>query len=130
MPAVALNHYTIRVRDLEATRAFYEEIVGLETGDRPPLTFPGYWLYCGGIPTVHLVGFRPEDPPIEGAPETGRLDHIAFSARNLPLMKQRLAENGINYEERVLPRVNMTQLFFKDPDGVNIEFNFPPEETV
>jgi hypothetical protein len=24
----------------------------------------------------------------------------------------------------------MTQLFFKDPDGINIEFNFPAAETV
>jgi catechol 2,3-dioxygenase-like lactoylglutathione lyase family enzyme len=130
MPALALNHYTIRVRDLEATRAFYEDIVGLQAGDRPPLGFPGYWLYCGGLPVVHLVGARPDDEPIDGSPETGRLDHIAFAAENLKLMKERLAANGIRYDERVLPRLNMTQLFFTDPDGVNIEFNFPAEETV
>ncbi len=34
MPALALNHYTIRARDLEATRTFYEDIVGLRAGDR------------------------------------------------------------------------------------------------
>ena len=130
MPALALNHYTIRVRDLEDTRRFYEDIVGLETGDRPPLAFPGYWLYCGGMPVVHLIGQREGDQEIEGAPEAGRLDHIAFSAENLKLMKDRLAANKISYDERVLPRLNMTQLFFKDPDGINIEFNFPPSETV
>ncbi|HET6185161.1 MAG TPA: VOC family protein [Acetobacteraceae bacterium] len=130
MPAVALNHYTILVKDLEATRRFYEDIVGLTSGDRPPLGFPGYWLYCGGMPVVHLVGHRPENAPIEGTPETGRLDHIAFSAENLQLMKERLRANEIEYQERVLPRLNMTQLFFQDPDGISIEFNFPPEETV
>jgi catechol 2,3-dioxygenase-like lactoylglutathione lyase family enzyme len=130
MPALGLNHYTIRVRDLEATKAFYEDIVGLKSGDRPPLAFPGYWLYCGGAPVVHLIGHRADDPVIEGAPEAGRLDHIAFSAENLKLMKERLGANRIRFEERVLPRLNMTQLFFKDPDGINIEFNFPPAETV
>lgn len=130
MPAMALNHYTIRVRDLEETKRFYEDIVGLTTGDRPPLAFPGYWLYCGGMPVVHLIGHRGGDPEIEGTPDAGRLDHIAFSAENLKLMKDRLAANKIRYDERVLPRLNMTQLFFKDPDGINIEFNFPPAETV
>lgn len=129
MPAVALNHYTIRVKDLERTKEFYEDIVGLTSGDRPPLAFPGYWLYCGGVPAVHLIGVGPGDPEAPAATETGRLDHIAFSAENLLLMKERLVASKIRYEERVLPRMNMTQLFFKDPDGINIEFNFPPAET-
>jgi catechol 2,3-dioxygenase-like lactoylglutathione lyase family enzyme len=130
MPAVSLNHYTIMVQDLERTREFYEDVVGLTVGDRPPLAFPGYWLYSGGVPTVHLVGHRPENPVIDGAPETGRLDHIAFAAENLKLMRERLQARGIEYQERVLPRLNMTQLFFADPDGINIEFNFPAAETV
>jgi catechol 2,3-dioxygenase-like lactoylglutathione lyase family enzyme len=130
MPAVSLNHYTILVQDLERTKEFYEDVVGLTNGDRPPLAFPGYWLYCGRVPTVHLVGHRPENAPIEGAPETGRLDHIAFAAENLAQMRERLQARGIRYDERVLPRLNMTQLFFKDPDGINIEFNFPAAETV
>jgi catechol 2,3-dioxygenase-like lactoylglutathione lyase family enzyme len=129
MPALALNHYTINVRDLEMTRAFYEEIVGLKAGERPPLGFPGYWLYCGDMPVVHLVGHRPENPVIEGTPPAGRLDHIAFSAENLTLMKERLNANRIDFQERVLPRLNMTQLFFQDPDGIYIEFNFPAAET-
>ncbi|MBV9119060.1 MAG: VOC family protein [Acetobacteraceae bacterium] len=129
MPALALNHYTINVRDLEATKAFYEDIVGLKAGERPPLSFPGYWLYCGGQPVVHLVGHRPENPPIEGTPDPGRLDHIAFSAENLRLMRERPNANGISFQERVLPQLNMTQLFFQDPDGIYIEFNFPAHET-
>ena len=60
MPAQSLNHYTILTRDLEATKAFYTDVVGLTAGDRPPLPFPGYWLYCGGVPTVHLIGYRCE----------------------------------------------------------------------
>ena len=62
MPAQSLNHYTIKVRDLERTKDFYQDIVGLKVGDRPPLPFPGYWLYCGDVPTVHLIGYRAEDP--------------------------------------------------------------------
>ncbi len=129
MPATSLNHYTIRVRDLERTKDFYEDIVGLKSGDRPPLPFPGYWLYCGDVPAVHLIGRRPEEPEFNGSAETGRLDHIAFTAENLELMKDRLRSNEIAFEEKVLPRFNITQLFFQDPDGISIEFNFPSGET-
>ncbi len=50
MPAQSLNHYTIKVRDLERTKDFYQEVVGLKVGDRPPLPFPGYWLYLRRSP--------------------------------------------------------------------------------
>jgi catechol 2,3-dioxygenase-like lactoylglutathione lyase family enzyme len=133
MPAQSLNHYTIRVRDLERTKDFYVDIVGLTVGDRPPLGFPGYWLYCGGVPVVHLIGYRPQDTVIEDEPShpaaTGRLDHIAFTCNGLKQMRSDLESRGIRFEERVLPRLNMTQLFYPDPDGISVECNFDASET-
>lgn len=133
MPAQSLNHYTIKVRDLESTKNFYEEIVGLKAGERPPLPFPGYWLYCGTVPTVHLIGDRAEDPVIDDGPThpaaTGRLDHIAFSCDGLKEMRSNLTSRGIKFDERVLPRFNMTQLFYLDPDGISVECNFDAGET-
>ena len=133
MPAQSLNHYTIKVRDLERTKDFYQEIVGLKVGDRPPLPFPGYWLYCGDVPTVHLIGHRAEDPAINDASSdpapTGRLDHIAFTCDDLKQMRSNLESHGIKFDERVLPRLNMTQLFYLDPDGISVECNFDAAET-
>ena len=133
MPAMSLNHYTINARDLEATKNFYTDVVGLAVGDRPPLAFPGYWLYCGDVPTVHLVGHRSENEPINDAAsdpaKTGRLDHIAFACEGLKDMKATLDRHGVKYDERVLPRLNMTQLFYYDPDGIAVECNFPAAET-
>lgn len=133
MPAESLNHYTIQTRDLERTKNFYCDVVGLTVGDRPPLNFPGYWLYCGGMPVVHLLGYRANDPVIADGPsypaKTGRLDHIAFACVGLKDMRANLEQRRIKYEERVLPRLNMTQLFYFDPDGIAVECNFPPEET-
>jgi catechol 2,3-dioxygenase-like lactoylglutathione lyase family enzyme len=133
MPAMSLNHYTILARDLETTKNFYTDVVGLSVGDRPPLNFPGYWLYCGGVPTVHLIGQRPENEPINDAAtdpaKTGRLDHIAFACEGLKDMKANLKQHSIKYDERMLPRLNMTQLFYYDPDGIAVECNFPAAET-
>jgi catechol 2,3-dioxygenase-like lactoylglutathione lyase family enzyme len=133
MPAESLNHYTIRVRDLERTKDFYCDVVGLTVGERPPLPFPGYWLYCGGVPVVHLIGYRAEDPQIPDGPSypasTGRLDHIAFTCTGLKDMRSSLQQRGIRFDERVLPRLNMTQLFYPDPDGISVECNFDASET-
>ena len=133
MPAESLNHYTIQARDMEKTKDFYEQIVGLTAGDRPPLNFPGYWLYCGGVPTVHLLGYQAQQKIIPDGPsypaETGRLDHIAFSCTGLKDMRATLNAHGVKFDERVLPRMNMTQLFYYDPDGIAVECNFPPSET-
>jgi catechol 2,3-dioxygenase-like lactoylglutathione lyase family enzyme len=134
MPAMSLNHYTIQARDLEATKNFYTDIVGLTVGDRPPLAFDGYWLYCGGVPTVHLLGYQAQAKLVTDGPsypaDTGRLDHIAFSCEGLTDMRADLERRSMKYEERVLPRMNMTQLFYLDPDGIAVECNFPPHETV
>jgi len=130
MPLHGLHHYTLRPVDLEATKAFYVGLLGLEVGYRPPLAFPGYWLYTGGQPTVHLIGPREAErglPPREAGP-TGLLDHIAFSCSGLPAMKAALAGRGVAYEERVIPRDGQIQLFLKDPDGVAVELNSPDTE--
>jgi catechol 2,3-dioxygenase-like lactoylglutathione lyase family enzyme len=133
MPAQSLNHYTIKVRDLEQTKNFYCDVVGLKVGDRPPLNFPGYWLYCGDVPVVHLIGKQDKDVGIPDAVSepmpTGRLDHIAFSCVGLKEMRYNLRSRGLTFDERVLPRLNMTQLFYPDPDGISVECNFPTEET-
>ena len=133
MPAETLNHFTIQARDLEKTKDFYCDIVGLTVGDRPPLNFPGYWLYCGGIPTVHLLGYQSHQTMIPDGPsypaKTGRLDHIAFSCVGLKDMRATLNADGIKFRESVVPRMNLTQLFYLDPDGIAVECNFPPSET-
>ena len=133
MPAISLNHYTIRPRDLEATKDFYADVIGLKVGDRPPLPFPGYWLYAGDTPVVHLIGRQEGEMPIVDNDNPNiratRLDHIAFSAEGLADMRQRLDSDGRKFNERVLPRLNMTQLFTLDPDGIDVELNFDSRET-
>src|SRR5258708_37597108 len=86
MPLGALQHYTIEPSDLERTRDFYCDVLGLENGDRPPLDFPGYWLYSGGAATVQLMGARKPRGGIvvrgteKKYEETGRDRHIGLGA--------------------------------------------------
>ena len=130
MPLGGLQHYTIEPQDLEKTKNFYVEVLGLEIGDRPPLDFPGYWLYSGGTATVHLMGTR---KPREGIvvrgtekkyEDTGRFDHIAFAATDAEGVRTRLKSKNVTFRESIVPRTGDTQFFLYDPDGVCVELNF------
>ena len=125
-----LQHFTIEPQDLERSRSFYVDVLGLEVGDRPPLDFPGYWLYSGGTATVHLMGTR---KPREGIvvrgtekkfEDTGRFDHIAFAASDVEGVRGRLLANKVKFREQIVPRTGDTQFFLYDPDGVGVELNF------
>ncbi|WP_407174406.1 VOC family protein [Bradyrhizobium sp. STM 3562] len=131
MPLGTLQHFTIEPRDLERSKDFYVDVLGLEIGDRPPLDFPGYWLYSGGVATVHLMGTR---KPREGIvvrgtektyADTGRFDHIAFAATGVEAMRDRLRSKGVTFRESIVARTGDTQFFLYDPDGVGVELNFP-----
>jgi catechol 2,3-dioxygenase-like lactoylglutathione lyase family enzyme len=119
-----LHHVTVQTTDLEATRDFYTEILGLEVGFRPDLDFPGYWLYLGAIPVVHLV---PKGNAIGGgaSPDTGAFDHFAFLARDFAVVKPRLDKRGVKYRENHISQPPIDQLFFPDNNNVMIELNFP-----
>ena len=128
MTATALNHCTIYPGDLDASKDFYVEVLGLSVGARPPFQFPGYWLYGGDTPLVHLVGPRAGR---EKAPEktvTGRFDHVAFSAQDLRGMRARLKGRGIEWREQIVPDRGQVQVFLHDPDGVQIELVFSAED--
>jgi catechol 2,3-dioxygenase-like lactoylglutathione lyase family enzyme len=127
MPLGGLQHYTIEPQDLEQTKDFYVDVLGLAIGDRPPLDFPGYWLYSGGQATVHLMGTR--KPRVRGTArkfeDTGRFDHIAFAATDVDGMRKRLQAKNVKFRESIVPRTGDTQFFLYDPDGVGVELNFP-----
>ena len=132
MPLGVLQHFTIEPSNLEATKDFYCDVLGLENGDRPPLGFPGYWLYSGDVPTVHLLGKR---TPREGIvvrgtkkkfKDTGRFDHIAFAATDIAGVRRKLKARKVKFREQVIPRTGGQQIFLYDPDGVGVELNFPP----
>ncbi len=124
----ALNHFTINAADLEATRAFHEQVLALGAGDRPPRGFPGYWRYAGGRPIVHLVGLREGEAgkPARKPGPTGLFDHIAFTTTGLAAQRERLVRHKLEFAERVVPRDGQTQLFLHDPNGIGVELNFPP----
>jgi catechol 2,3-dioxygenase-like lactoylglutathione lyase family enzyme len=138
MTTSRLDHFSIRTTKLDETRRFYADILGLVDGDRPPFDFPGAWLYSNGQAAVHLVGIDPHDSSglvdylgAKGKAEssgTGTIDHVAFVCTGLSEMRQRLKSRGIPFRERMVPDLNLRQLFIEDPNGVTIELNYAAAE--
>jgi catechol 2,3-dioxygenase-like lactoylglutathione lyase family enzyme len=121
MAIVGFQHINTRSTDVERTRAFYERVLGLRVGDRPPLASTGYWLYAGDEPIVHLIQ-RPDGEPDDAG--HGNFDHVAFSCADLEGIRNALRLAGVPFRETVSPRDGAIQLRVQDPDGINLELNF------
>ena len=133
MALEALEHYTIQCADMAATRDFYCDVLGLSEGFRPDFRFAGYWLYCGEVPVVHLVGadgaLRENRGPAPGA-STGAFDHIAFRGRDAAATIARLRQHGVAFREGQVRDLGLHQVFVRDPNGIMVEMNFrEPGET-
>jgi len=123
MPIDALDHYNLCTADLERSRRFYAEVVGLRDGERPPFARPGAWMYLGGHPILHLSTSR-----TPSAVKADAYDHVAFRASDLAAMRERLSAANIRYQEFSVPDRELVQIFFRDPDGAEIELLFSGDE--
>ncbi|MBV8109432.1 MAG: VOC family protein [Hyphomicrobiales bacterium] len=117
-----LDHYNVSTRNLRDTVRFYEEVLGLVNGPRPPFDFPGAWLYSEGHPVLHLNDISPTDKPQR--PDSGVIDHIAFGSRGFDAIKQHLTGKGVPFRVNEVPNSSRRQIFLTDPNNVLIELNF------
>jgi len=132
MPLLRLEHYLVLSDDIDGTRDFYCDVLGMREGFRPKLGFPGYWLYVGDVPSIHIaewesyaVWTKEVGIPISSrAKSTGAVDHIAFNASGFDETRARLQARGIEINENLLDEIGLRQLFIYDPNGVPIELNF------
>src|SRR5262245_43919492 len=79
MSVGVLDHYNVSTRRLGDTVRFYEDILGLVNGPRPPFDFPGAWLYSEGHPVLHLNDISPTDK--QQPADSGGIGAIACRAR-------------------------------------------------
>ncbi|MFQ5764742.1 MAG: VOC family protein [Rhodospirillales bacterium] len=124
-----LDHVTLRTDDLDEMKDFFTEVLGLSVGDRPAFQFPGYWLYGGGKPIVHLIqgDTAPQGPGTGKDADTGAVDHIAFQGDDYDALIQRLDALGRDHTARTQTGGGARQVFVKGPLGLVVEINFPPE---
>lgn len=113
------------VDDLEAARAFYQVVIGLELYSQKHGVFA--FFRCGG---GMLLLFNPEAAskndsiPAHGAAGPG---HVCFAVAEdeLPAWQARLKDHGIAIEQDVTWPNGAKSFYFRDPAGNSLELGTP-----
>jgi catechol 2,3-dioxygenase-like lactoylglutathione lyase family enzyme len=127
MPIRGLHHVNLRGSSgqIDKTRDFYCNVLGLREGPRPPFLSTGAWLYAGESPLVHLV----EDASApQGIGTTLGVDHIAFACQGLDELRLRLEAQGVTYSISHVPMTGEVQVNLRDPSGMKVELSFSPDD--
>jgi len=119
-----IDHVTIVVSNLESSRTFYVDLLGMEEVARPAFSFPGAW-YQAGTTLLHLI----EEHDQSGLAGTGvdrshnsRCHHFAFEVPDATAAAEFLKKQGIKlvHDAKLRPD-GAVQVFLADPDGHIIE---------
>lgn len=123
LPISAVNHIARLTRHLEESRAFYRDLLGFQEIPRPNFSFPGAWLYAYGV-QIHLI--VDDAAPWTSDEISTRADHVALQVDDIEGAAKLLEEHGVRYKRNYVADRDVTQLFFRDPDGYHIEIgNYP-----
>ena len=111
-----LNHVAIHVADVEASRAFYRDVLKLEEIERPAFPFPGAWFRLGASQELHLIGGREE-----AVHSHNRGNHFALRADSLDEWEEYFQGLGQAYLPRRTRPDGAFQIYVADPDGHHVE---------
>jgi catechol-2,3-dioxygenase len=116
-----LGELALRVNDLEAMKAFYRDVVGLEVwrdGD-------GYVFFkvAEGV-EGHPQAFVLFDRDVDVEPESSSLDHLAFviDLDDYDARRRQLESLDLRVTPKEFPLFHWRALFVRDPEGNSVEF--------
>ena len=132
MEIQALHHVTLAATDLERSRRFYREILGLREIERPPFPFPGAWFEVAGGQQLHLVVHG--DATLRGQKGIDTRDnHFAIRVADYGAALEFLRARGYREDADALDLMKMRlqpratagfpQIYILDPDRHVIEIN-------
>jgi catechol 2,3-dioxygenase-like lactoylglutathione lyase family enzyme len=125
-----LDHAALLVKDVERSRRFYGQVLGMQEVPRPSnFNFPGAWFRKDSA-EIHLIGeaepgrvaqvqpggYRPEELSI------GYVSHVAFEVADLEEARQHLQAHDVAIVGGPRPRGDgVMQMYVRDPDGYVVE---------
>ncbi len=130
MRVKSLDHVTLVVKDLERSRRFYVDGLGMREVPRPAFSFAGSWFQAGDT-QIHLIleyeGSSPAGNPQAGKTSTARTHHFAFLVDDAAAAVAWLKEKQIPiYRRPEAAPDGFMQVFVTDPDGHVVELCSPP----
>lgn len=117
---MAILHFTIPSRDVQATARFFEATMGWKPVDRPNnIPMKAAWLGIGPGQELHLLHVENfAVSPFEG--EFGRHFAVSYPVAEFPALKERLQANGAELLDP-LRIAGVERFFFREPSGYVFE---------
>jgi catechol 2,3-dioxygenase-like lactoylglutathione lyase family enzyme/uncharacterized protein YunC (DUF1805 family) len=125
----SIDHVTLVVKDLESSRRFYVDVLGMREVPRPAFTFAGSWFQAGKT-QIHLIleyaGSGPAGNWLPQAQRGPRTQHLAFEVADALAVHEQLKQLGVAILSPPKPRPDgWMQVFVTDPDGHVVELCSP-----
>ena len=125
-----IDHVTLIVKDVEASRQFYVNVLGMQDVPRPAFDFGGAWFQAGAT-LIHLIEEHPASGPagypVEVLKKSSRNHHFAFEVEDANAAADSLKALGYELIDEPKHRPDgAVQMFVADPDGHVVELCTSP----
>ncbi|KGQ70750.1 hypothetical protein A1D23_12330 [Chelonobacter oris] len=124
-PILGFHHVAVIASDYQRSKHFYCDILGaeiIEESYRAERQSYKLDLAFADGSRIELFSF-PEPPPRQTTPEACGLRHLAFKVAEIQLAVRYLQQHNVCCEPvRLDPLTGKQFTFFKDPDGLPLEF--------
>ncbi|RUW24947.1 VOC family protein [Mesorhizobium sp. M4B.F.Ca.ET.215.01.1.1] len=113
-----LAHVCIFAHDLEATRSFYRDVLGMDTRFnflRDGTVF-GFYLDCGG--RSHVEVFQKDEARYS---DRNQINHFCLEVENIDAAIAHIRSKGVEVTSKKLACDDTFQAWIRDPNGVKIE---------
>ena len=117
---MSIAHICIYTKDLEATRVFYCDVLGMHKVFDFTLNGVQYGFYLEMSKGNFLEVFRNDNFASENS---GNMRHLCIETDDIAGVKTRLVDAGIETTDIVKGCDNTYQFWLKDPSGMDIEFH-------
>lgn len=125
----AMDHLVLTVRDIDATRGFYTDVLGMTDEAFQPADGSTRWALKFGKQKINLHAAGKEFDPKARHPTPGSADLCFLTRGSIEAWQAHLAELGVPVEEGPVPRTGamgpILSIYIRDPDGNLIEISAP-----